>query len=139
MIVRSLDEVAAGDRNVHAPTFESRRFLLAKDGTPFSLHDTLLYAGTETLIWYRHHLEAVYCIEGEAEVEVLDSGEKYRIVPGTMYALDGHERHMLRTITDFRALCVFTPPLTGAEVHDEDGIYPLLTGDQADTVDAART
>lgn len=131
MIVRALEDILGSERNVRAPTFESRRLLLAKDGTPFSLHDTLLYAGTETLIWYRNHLEAVYCIEGEAEVELLDTGEKFRIVPGTLYALDGHERHMLRTITDFRALCVFTPALTGAEVHDEEGVYPLLTPDAA--------
>lgn len=131
MIVRTLADILGSDRNVRASTFESRRLLLAKDGTPFSLNDTVLYAGTETLIWYRNHLEAVYCIEGEAEVELLDKGEKYAIRPGTLYTLDGHERHMLRAITDFRALCVFTPPLVGGEVHDAEGVYPLLTPEAA--------
>jgi L-ectoine synthase len=23
-------------------------------------------------------------------------------------------------------ICVFNPPLTGREVHDEEGVYPLL-------------
>jgi L-ectoine synthase len=23
--------------------------------------------------------------------------------------------------------CVFNPPVTGREVHDENGVYPLLT------------
>lgn len=131
MIVRSLEDILGTDRDVQTSTFASRRLLLAKDGTPFSLHDTVLHAGTETLIWYRNHLEAVYCIEGEAEVELLDSGETFRIVPGTLYALDGHERHMLRPITDFRVLCVFTPALTGGEVHDDEGVYPLLSADVA--------
>jgi len=26
-------------------------------------------------------------------------------------------------------VCVFNPPLTGQEVHDESGVYPLLTED----------
>lgn len=138
MIVRSLEEIADSDRNVRAPTFESRRFLLAGDGTPFSLHDTLLYAGTETLIWYRHHLEAVYCMDGTGEVTLLDSDERIPIRPGTMYALNGHERHLLRAETDLRMLCVFTPALTGREVHDEDGVYPLLTEDGAATEGIAR-
>jgi L-ectoine synthase len=25
-----------------------------------------------------------------------------------------------------RVLCVFNPPVTGQEVHDEHGVYPLL-------------
>lgn len=131
MIVRDLTEVVGTDRDVEAPTFSSRRMLLAKDGMGFSLHDTILFAGTETKIHYRNHLEAVYCIEGSAEIVELDGdGAVYEIKPGVMYALDGHERHLLRAITDFRALCVFNPPLTGREVHDEDGVYPLITEDQ---------
>lgn len=131
MIVRNLSEIVGTDRDVEAPTFVSRRMLLAKDGMGFSLHDTILFAGTETKIHYRNHLEAVYCIEGSAEIVELDGdGAIHEIEPGVMYALDGHERHLLRAITDFRALCVFNPPLTGREVHDEDGVYPLMTEDQ---------
>lgn len=127
MIVRSLDELVGTDRDVEAPTFRSRRFLLAGDGTSFSFHDTWLYAGTETRMWYRHHVEVVYCIEGEGELEDHETGAVYTIRPGVMYTLDGHERHTLRAKTDLRMVCVFTPPLTGAEVHDEDGVYPLVT------------
>lgn len=131
MIVRTLSEVVGTDRDVGAPTFSSRRMLLAKDGMGFSLHDTVLFAGTETTIHYRNHLEAVYCIEGSAEIVELDGdGAVHEIEPGVMYALDEHDRHLLRAITDFRALCVFNPPLTGREVHDEDGVYPLITEDQ---------
>lgn len=131
MIVRNLSEVVGTDRDVEAPTFASRRMLLAKDGMGFSLHDTILFAGTETKIHYQNHLEAVYCIEGSAEIVELDGdGVVHEIEPGVMYALDEHDRHLLRAITDFRALCVFNPPLTGREVHDEDGVYPLMTEDQ---------
>jgi len=123
MIVRSLSDIIDTDRDVAAPTFRSRRLLLADDRMGFSLHDTVLFAGTETLIWYKHHLEAVYCIDGEAEITQLPDGPVHAIRTGTMYALNGHERHILRAITDFRAICVFNPPLTGREVHDEQGIY----------------
>jgi len=131
MIVRQLEEIVGTDRDVAAPTFSSRRLLLARDGTGFSLHDTVLRAGTETHMWYRHHVEAVYCIEGEAELEDLDHGVVHPVRPGTMYTLDGHERHVLRTFTEFRAVCVFAPALTGQEVHDADGTYPLVEGEPA--------
>ncbi|WP_407691279.1 ectoine synthase [Saccharopolyspora mangrovi] len=26
-----------------------------------------------------------------------------------------------------RAVCVVNPPLTGREVHDDDGTYPMIT------------
>ena len=126
MIVRRLDEIAGTDRDVDAPTFKSRRLLLRSDGMGFSFHDTVLYAGSETYIWYKHHLEAVYCIEGEGELEDLDNGVTHEIRPGTFYALDGHERHYLRATKDLRMMCVFSPALTGKEVHDDEGVYPLL-------------
>ncbi|MGE0821838.1 MAG: ectoine synthase [Candidatus Binatia bacterium] len=129
MIVRTAEEITGTERDVQAPTFTSRRFLLKKDGMGFSFHETILYAGTETYIWYKHHLEAVYCIEGEGEVEVLPNGPTYHIRPGVMYALNGHEKHYLRAKKTLRMMCVFNPPLTGQEVHDEEGVYPLLKTD----------
>ena len=126
MIVRTLDEIVGSERDVHAPTWNSRRFLLGSDGMGFSLHDTLIHPGTETLIWYQHHLEAVYCIEGDGEIEVLPEGPTYQITAGTMYALDGHEKHLLRARTRMRMICVFNPPVTGKEVHDENGVYPAV-------------
>lgn len=131
MIVRRLDQLVGSDRDVVAPTFNSRRLLLREDGMGFSFHDTVLHAGSSTYIWYKHHLEAVYCIAGEGEVELVDDGRIIPIRPGTLYALDGHEKHWLRAKTDLRMMCVFSPALTGKEVHDEEGVYPLLP-DQPD-------
>jgi L-ectoine synthase len=124
MIVRTLEERAGTEYDVGTDTWKSRRLLLKEDGVGFSLHDTVIKAGTETLIWYKHHIEAVYCVEGEGEVELTETGEKFRIVPGTMYVLNGHERHYLRGgAVDMRVVCVFNPPCTGREVHDEEGAY----------------
>jgi len=130
MIVRHLDELRGTDREVEAPTWVSRRFLLSKDGLGFSMHDTTLHAGTETEMEYKHHLEAVYCIGGEGEIQVLPNGPSWPIRPGTLYALDGHERHVLRAHRELRMVCVFNPPCTGREVHGEDGAYPLLTDEE---------
>lgn len=125
MIVKTIEDVMGTEDAVEAPTFVSRRFLLERDGMGFSLHDTVLHAGTETYIWYENHLEAVYCIEGEGEIELVDTGDVFPIRAGTLYALDGHEKHYLRAMTPLRMVCVFNPPLTGREVHDERGTYPL--------------
>jgi L-ectoine synthase len=101
----------------------------------FSLHETTVFPGTETYIWYKHHLEAVFCIEGEGEVQALSDGRAYRIEPGVVYALDQHDKHYLRARTRMRLVCVFSPPLTGREVHDEEGTYPLV--EEAAAVDSA--
>lgn len=124
MIVKHLNEIVGTENDVDTATWNSRRLLLKKDGMGFSMHDTIIKAGTETLIWYRNHVEAVYCIEGEGEIEIAETGDVYPISPGMLYALDGHEKHYLRAKSNMRMVCVFNPPLTGREVHDKEGVYP---------------
>lgn len=126
MIVRTLEEVKDTERDVRAPNWASRRLLLKSDGMGFSLHETTIFPGTETYIRYANHLEAVYCIEGEGEIETLDDGKTHAIRPGVVYALDRHDRHYLRAKSALRLVCVFNPPLSGREVHDANGVYPLL-------------
>jgi L-ectoine synthase len=129
MIVRRMRDLAGSERDVVADTWRSRRFVLAADGVGFSFHDTVMFAGTSTRMWYRHHVEAVYCIEGHGELEDLETGTCHPIAPGTMYLLDGHERHVLRARTRVRALCVFNPACTGDERHRADGSYaPPIEG-----------
>lgn len=127
MIVKRLRELEGGERDVSAEGWRSRRLLLASEGMGFSLHDTLIAEGAELRMHYKHHVEAVYCIEGDGEIEDLESGARHPISPGTMYALDGHERHVLRARTQLRMVCVFNPPVTGRETHGPDGAYPVPT------------
>ncbi|MBN2077853.1 MAG: ectoine synthase [Spirochaetes bacterium] len=126
MLVRHIDEIKNTEKEVHAPNgnWTSRRMLLASDGMGFSFHETIIREGTETLIWYKNHLEAVYCVEGEGEIETTADGKVYSITPGTMYALNDHDRHLLRASKAMRLICVFNPALTGGETHDADGSYP---------------
>ncbi|OLO26247.1 L-ectoine synthase [Alkalihalophilus pseudofirmus] len=130
MIVRSLEDLKEMGQDIEGGNWRSRRFLLKKDNMRYSLNDTIIRAGTETHIWYKNHLEAVYCIEGEGEVETIDDGKVYSIKAGTMYALNKHDNHYLRAKTDMRMVCVFSPPLTGRETHDEEGVYPLIEEDE---------
>ena len=123
MIVKSLEEIIDTPREVRGPVWVSRRFLLAEDGVGFTLNETTTEAGSEQVLWYKHHVEANYVIEGEGEVENLATGEVFPLGPGSLYVLDAHERHRLKSFSRMRLVCVFTPPLTGRETHDEDGAY----------------
>ena len=105
--------------------WESTRLLLKGDGMGFSFHITTIYAGADFQMHYKNHLESVYCIDGEGEVEVVASGEKYPIQPGTLYNLDQHDKHVLRAFREMTMACVFNPPLHGNEVHNAEGAYEL--------------
>jgi L-ectoine synthase len=129
MIVRTLQDCTRGDRRVVSEGWESVRLLLRADGMGFSFHITTIYAGATLELWYKNHLESVYCLEGEGEVETCDDGAVYPISAGTIYILDKHDRHVLRARTEMKMACVFNPPLHGKEVHDADGSY-LLTGEE---------
>jgi L-ectoine synthase len=124
VIVRSLDEVIGTERDVEGEGWRSRRILLRDDGMGFSLHDTVVEAGAELEMEYRHHLEACYCLEGAAEIEDLASGARHAIGPGMLYALNEHDRHVVRVTETLRLVCVFNPPLAGAETHDASGAFP---------------
>jgi len=124
MIIRSLDDVIGTERDVVGDGWRSRRILRRDDGMGFSLHDTIVEAGAELEMEYRHHLEACYCLEGEAEIEELTTGERHAIGPGVLYALNEHDRHVIRVTETLRLVCVFNPPLAGAETHDATGAFP---------------
>lgn len=134
MIVRALSDIAGTDREVCGENWASRRLLLREDKLGFSLHDTIIRGGTSTEMQYRNHLEAVYCIQGKGALTVIETGEVFSIGPGTVYALDRNDRHILRAESDMRMICVFTPALVGPESHDENGSYPLT--DEADVATA---
>ncbi len=124
-IVR-LENIIGTDRDVEGPGWKSRRLLLKKDGMGFSFHETIIPAGAELQLWYKNHLEAVYCVAGNGTIEDLATGEIHDIKDGTLYALDNHDKHILRGGTeDMRLICGFNPPVTGRETHDEDGSYNL--------------
>lgn len=128
MIVRTTTEITDTDRDVAADNgnWRSKRIILAGDGVGFSFHETTIEAGSINEFHYQNHVEAVWLVEGEGELVDLDNNRSYPLGPGSMYLLNGHEKHRVFARTQMRMLCVFNPPVTGREVHDENGVYPLV-------------
>lgn len=129
MLIRKIAEIRSGDRNIKTDGWESARMLLKDDGMGFSFHITTLYAGAELRMHYKNHLESVFIISGHGTIEDLATGEIHDLSPGTLYALNAHDEHIVRPRTDIVTACVFNPPVTGREVHDETGAYPADASD----------
>jgi len=127
MIVRDLKSAEKTERRIVSPdgNWESTRMLLKDDNMGFSFHITTIYKGADFQMHYQNHLESVYCVSGEGEVETLADGKKYPIKPGTLYILDKHDKHILRAFEEMQMACVFNPPLNGKEVHNSEGAYEL--------------
>lgn len=127
MIVRTLDEAEKSKRRIVSPdgNWESTRMLLKDDNMGFSFHITTIYKGADFGMHYQNHLESVYCIAGQGEVETVNDGKVYPIAPGTLYILNKHDKHILRAFSDMTMACVFNPPLHGKEVHNAEGAYEL--------------
>ncbi|MDW4498741.1 ectoine synthase [Sulfitobacter sp. D35] len=123
MIVRDFNELKNTDRAVSDAQWTSVRMLLADDKMGFSFHITTLKGGSEHTFEYKHHFESVYCISGRGSITDLATGETHEITPGVMYALNLHDKHTLRADEELVMACCFNPPVTGTEVHQEDGSY----------------
>ena len=123
MIIRDFNKIKGTEREVADARWKSARMLLADDGMGFSFHITTIEAGSEHTFHYKHHFEAVWCVSGEGSIEDLATGEVHQIKPGVMYALNLHDKHTLRCKTECVFACTFNPPVTGKEVHREDGSY----------------
>ena len=125
MIVRDLNKLKDTDRAVSDAQWTSVRMLLADDGMGFSFHITYLQAGSEHTFEYKNQFESVFCMQGKGSITDIATGETHEITPGVMYALNKHDRHILRAEEELVMACCFNPPVTGNEVHREDGSYAL--------------
>jgi L-ectoine synthase len=123
MIVWTKEDLKGTKGDVRTENWSSRRFLHKQDGMGVTLTDAILESGLDQVFWYKNHLEAVYCLEGEGTLEDLATGRSYLIKPGTLYALDKHDRHRLKAKTRMRVICTSVPPLVGGEIHDTEGSY----------------
>lgn len=123
MIVRDLNKLKGTEREVSDARWTSVRMLLADDGMGFSFHITTIQPGSEHTFRYKHHFESVFCVSGRGSITDLATGETHAIRPGVMYALDLHDHHRVHAEEELVLACVFNPPVTGKEVHREDGSY----------------
>ena len=126
MFVKTLKDLKAAGREkiVAGGSARTVRFLTRDDGLGFTMSDVRLDAGQQNVLWYKHHWEANYILEGRGEVRDLTTDETWVLEPGVMYIVGPDDRHSMRAITDLHLVSIFNPPLAGDEVHDEHGTLP---------------
>jgi L-ectoine synthase len=126
MFVKTLADIhqAGMVRTVAGGVAISERYLTVDDHLGFSLNSVRLPAGAEADLWYKHHWEANLVLDGIVDVTDYATGAVHRLGPGGLYLVGPKDRHHVKVITDFHAISVFNPPLTGTEDHDADGSYP---------------
>ena len=123
MIVRTLDQVTGTKGEAHGPKWHSMRLLHAEDGLGLTLTDSILEEGFEMTLGQNNHLEACYCLEGGATVEELETGKVHVIRPGTLYAMNNHDRHRITITERTHLICTFVPALPGLEKHVADSSH----------------
>ena len=123
MFVRRVEELRAAGREmtVAGDSARSVRMLLKADGLGFTVSDVHLAAGNRNRLWYKHHWEANYVLEGEGVVASLATGEEWAMEPGMVYCVGPDDRHSMHAHSDLHLLSVFCPALLGHELHDADG------------------
>lgn len=103
--------------------FTSHRILLDSDGMGYTMTKTVIPVSGKQHWHYKHHLESCYCVSGKGILTNEETGDRFEVVPDTTYVLDNNEPHSLSATEEMVLVCVFNPPLTGSEVHQEDGSY----------------
>lgn len=111
------------DRVVPFHSGVSNRLLLEQDQMGYTLTKTVIEPGKRVFQHYQNHLESCYCVSGRATLTNANSGESFTIEPDVTYVLDKHDPHWFEAHEETVLICVFNPPLTGREVHDESGSY----------------
>lgn len=103
--------------------FRSHRIVLRADNMGYSLTKTVVPPKGRQFWHYKNHLESCYCVAGRGTLTNAETGEEHEITPDTTYILDKHDAHYFEAHEECILLCVFNPPLSGNEVHEDDGSY----------------
>ena len=125
MKIVKIDELDS-ERVVECPNggFVSKRILLESDNMGYGMTKTTVPVNGKHFWHYKNHLESCFCVSGRGEITNDLTGEVFEITPDTTYVLDKHDPHHFEAFEEVVLICVFNPPLTGREVHDENGHYP---------------
>lgn len=113
------------ERQVEFHSGVSNRIVLAEDNMGFTMTKTVIEPGKQVFQHYKNHLESCYCVSGYAVLINTITGEHHQITPDTTYVLDKHDPHYFEAKETTVLICVFNPPLTGQEIHREDGSYAI--------------
>ena len=102
MLIRTLRETRASDRNVQSDGWESARLLLKDDGMGFSMHVTTLNAGLASHAPHTHPNEEVVILK-EGRLEVFANGETRVVGPGAVMFMASNQPHAVRNVGDVPA------------------------------------
>lgn len=117
--IKSLPE----DRKVSFHSGVSNRILLDSDKMGYTLTKTVIEPGKRVFQHYKNHLESCYCVSGKATLTNAITGEEHIIEPDVTYVLDKNDPHWFEAHEQTILICVFNPPLSGSEIHQDDGSY----------------
>ncbi len=125
MKVINVADIAGTEREVRCPNggFVSNRVLLESDNMGYTMTKTVIPVNGKQFWHYKKHLESCYCIAGKGILTNKITGEEFEIKPDVVYVLDNNDPHYFEAIEEVVLICVFNPPLTGKEVHNEYGSY----------------
>lgn len=125
MKIVKISDIKGTDREVECPKggFTSNRILLKSDGMGFGMTKTVIPPNGKQFWHYKNHLESCYCVSGRGELTNSITGDTFEIGPDTTYVLDENDPHYFEAFEEVVLICAFNPPLTGSEVHQEDGSY----------------
>tara|TARA_R110000851_G_scaffold205081_1_gene357052 strand:+ start:2547 stop:3437 length:891 start_codon:yes stop_codon:yes gene_type:complete len=113
------------DRVIECPKggFVSNRILLDEDNMGYTMTKTVIPVNGKQFWHYKDHLESCYCVKGKGELTNKETGETFEISEDITYVLDKNDAHYFEAFEEVTLICVFNPPLTGKEVHKDDGSY----------------
>lgn len=140
MKIVKIAELKDTSREVKCPNggFTSNRILLESDGMGYGMTKTVIPPNGKQHWHYTSHFESCYCISGYGILTDIKTGETHEILPDTTYVLNDHDDHYFEAIEEVTLICVFNPPLTGKEVHQEDGSYAVESGFKSPVYDIKR-
>ena len=103
----------------------SNRILLKEDNAGYTLTKTVVTTGNKHYQRYKNHIESCFCISGRGILTDVSTGIETEIFPDMVYHLEKGDAHYFEALEETILVCVFNPPLTGNELHDQDGSYPI--------------
>ena len=115
MIFRDRADLVGTDRDVTNDNYDSTRLLLAEDGASVGMTDAVIKPGVTGTYGYSDRTEIAYCISGSAVVVDLGTGHTQTTGPGRLWIAPPGSSFTIEATEPTRLICVFDPPLTGAE------------------------
>jgi L-ectoine synthase len=84
LIYHAAESLKGTKRYVQADGFVSIRLALAEDNLGFTVTEATGKTELDLEIQHKNHIEAVYVLEGTGEVELVETGEVYKLYPGVL-------------------------------------------------------